>query len=78
MASSDSQPPDGTPIQSETEKKRGKTDPAWEYALEEKDPASQKKSITYLLCRKKITGGGVNKLKQYLAGKIGEFTPCKR
>ncbi|XP_026451622.1 uncharacterized protein LOC113351932 [Papaver somniferum] len=77
VASSDSQPSHDSPREPETSC-RGKTDIAWKYAMEEKDPLTKKRSITYLVCLKNIIGGGINRPKMHLAGQRGEITPCKK
>ncbi|KAI3903879.1 hypothetical protein MKW92_035158 [Papaver armeniacum] len=77
MASSDTQSSHDSPIEPETSS-RGKTDIAWKYAREEKDPVTKKRSITCLVCMRKIMGGGINRLKKHLAGQRGEITPCKK
>ncbi|KAI3956772.1 hypothetical protein MKW92_014023 [Papaver armeniacum] len=77
MASSDAQSSHDSPREPETSC-RGKTDIAWKYAREEKDPVTKKRSITCLVCLKKIMGGGINRLKKHLAGQRGEIAPCKR
>ncbi|XP_026451616.1 uncharacterized protein LOC113351923 [Papaver somniferum] len=76
-ASSDSQPSHDSPREPETSC-RGKTDIAWMYAMEEKDPLTKTRSITCVVCLKNIIGGGINRLKKHLAGQRGEITPCKR
>ncbi|KAI3942800.1 hypothetical protein MKW92_020692, partial [Papaver armeniacum] len=75
--SSDSQPSHDSPREPETSC-RGKTDIACKYAREEKDPLTKKRSITCLVCFKKIMGGGINRLKKHLAGQRGEIALCKR
>ncbi|XP_026453534.1 uncharacterized protein LOC113354413 isoform X2 [Papaver somniferum] len=76
-ASSDSQPSHDSPREPETSC-RGKTYIAWKYAREEKDPLTKKRSITCLVCFKKIMDGGINRMKKHLAGQRGEIAPCKR
>ncbi|KAI3861044.1 hypothetical protein MKX03_016015, partial [Papaver bracteatum] len=69
MASSDS------PMESETLDKV-KTDIAWKYAREEKNPVTKKRIC--IICHKNIFGGGINRLKKHLAGQIGEVAPCTK
>ncbi|KAI3861047.1 hypothetical protein MKX03_016018, partial [Papaver bracteatum] len=72
MASFDS------PMESETSAK-GKTDIAWKYAREEKNPVTKKRiCIICTVCHKKIFGGGINRLKKHLAGQRGEVAPCTK
>ncbi|MCL7043806.1 hypothetical protein MKW94_016597 [Papaver nudicaule] len=79
MASHDSQPSNGTPIESETSSARGKSDIAWRYAREDNDPVTKKRvSITCLVYGKKFTGGGINRIKKHLAGQRGEVAPCAK
>ncbi|XP_057507390.1 uncharacterized protein LOC130790464 [Actinidia eriantha] len=56
---------------------RGKTDPAWEHVNEGRSHDG-KKTFTCLYCGKTIKGGGINRMKQHLAGKSGEVGPCKK
>ncbi|XP_057502957.1 uncharacterized protein LOC130786623 [Actinidia eriantha] len=56
---------------------RGKTDPAWEHVTEGR-AHDGKKTFTCLYCGKTIKGGGINRMKQHLAGKLGEVGPCKK
>ncbi|KAI3860363.1 hypothetical protein MKX03_007119, partial [Papaver bracteatum] len=77
MASSDTKSSHDSLIEPETSG-RGKTYIAWKYAREEKYPMTKKRSITCLVCLRKIMGGGINRLKKHLAGQRGEITPCKK
>ena len=56
---------------------RGKTDPAWEHVTEGR-AHDGKKTFTCLYYQKTIKGGGINRMKQHLAGKSGEVGPCKK
>ncbi|GFY88829.1 hypothetical protein Acr_06g0007690 [Actinidia rufa] len=56
---------------------RGKTDPAWEHVTEGR-AHDGKKTFTCLYCGKITKGGGINRMKQHLAGKSGEVRPCKK
>ncbi|KAH7842746.1 hypothetical protein Vadar_008682 [Vaccinium darrowii] len=56
---------------------RGKTDPAWGHVCEGRDP-NGKKTLTCLYCQKCIKGGGINRMKQHLAGRTGEVGACKK
>ncbi|GFZ21698.1 hAT dimerization domain-containing protein [Actinidia rufa] len=55
----------------------GKTDPAWEHVTEGR-AHDGKKTFTCLYCGKITKGGGINRMKQHLAGKSGEVGPCKK
>ncbi|KAI3905427.1 hypothetical protein MKW98_013225, partial [Papaver atlanticum] len=77
MASSDTQSSHDSQIEPE-HSARGKTNIAWKYAREEKDPVTKKRSITCLVCLINTMGGGINRLKKHLAGQRGEITPCKK
>ncbi|XP_028103737.1 uncharacterized protein LOC114302858 [Camellia sinensis] len=50
---------------------RCKSDPAWDYVTEGRVPDGEK-TLTCLYCGKTIKGGGINRMKQHLAGKFGE------
>src|SRR4051812_15273466 len=56
---------------------RQKTDPAWNHVkmtIEE----GGKKVYTCVYCAKEFRGGGINRIKQHLAGKSGDTLSCKK
>ncbi|KAJ4837114.1 hypothetical protein Tsubulata_049094, partial [Turnera subulata] len=55
----------------------GKTDPAWEHITLSTD-ADGTKVYTCILCGKEVRGGGINRMKQHLAGIPGSITACKK
>ncbi|KAJ4827445.1 hypothetical protein Tsubulata_046083 [Turnera subulata] len=56
---------------------RGKSDPAWEH-IALSTAADGTKVYTCLFCEKEVRGGGINRLKQHLAGIPGSITACKK
>ena len=56
---------------------RGKTDPAWEHVTEGR-AHDGKKIFTCLYCQKTIKSGGINRMKQHLAGKSSEVGPYNK
>ena len=55
---------------------RSKTDPAWEHVSEERY-ANGRKALISLYCKKITKGGGIHRMKQYLAGVKRDIGPCK-
>ncbi|XP_012857689.1 PREDICTED: uncharacterized protein LOC105976966 [Erythranthe guttata] len=56
---------------------RKKTDAAWNY-VSEGISAEGKKLLICLFCNKKNKGGGINRMKQHLAGTIGNTFSCNK
>ncbi|KAL8204972.1 hypothetical protein R6Q57_010595 [Mikania cordata] len=54
---------------------RSKTDIAWKYVSEAQDEAG-KKSFVCTFCQKFFRGGGINRMKQHLAGVKGNVASC--
>ncbi|GKV24229.1 hypothetical protein SLEP1_g33864 [Rubroshorea leprosula] len=52
------------------------TDAAWEHCVEVVE--GTKKSIKCLHCQKAFRGGGINRIKQHLAGKGGDVRKCNK
>ncbi|GKV21392.1 hypothetical protein SLEP1_g31376 [Rubroshorea leprosula] len=63
-----------TQLQSQ-QSSRGKADIAWEHCVEVE---GTKKTLQCLHCKKFIKGGGINRMKQHLAGKSGEVKKCDK
>ena len=62
--------------QSSSGSTRGKTDPAWRHIslnIENGKPV-----YTCLFCLNKYKGGGINRMKQHLAGITGNIARCKK
>ncbi|KAJ1423828.1 Zinc finger, BED-type [Sesbania bispinosa] len=55
---------------------RGKTDPAWEHFAYKKDGRTN--VYTCLHCGATYRGGGINRMKQHLAGIPGQIAKCKK
>lgn len=54
-----------------------KIDPAWEHCkLTTKEGG--KKVYTCVYCGKNFKGGGINRVKQHLAGKVGDVLGCDK
>lgn len=56
---------------------RQKSDPAWAYCKLTIGPDG-KKTLTCVLCLKIFRGGGINRVKQHLAGKPGDVLSCNK
>lgn len=54
---------------------RSKTDVAWKYISEAQDEAG-KKLFVCTFCQKGFRGGGINRMKQHLAGVKGNVASC--
>ncbi|KAL0359857.1 UNVERIFIED_CONTAM: hypothetical protein Sangu_0835100 [Sesamum angustifolium] len=54
----------------------GEMDITWNHVVEKL--VDGKKIICCLYCGKVSTGGGINRMKQHLAGKKGEIRPCQK
>ncbi|KAL0453467.1 UNVERIFIED_CONTAM: hypothetical protein Slati_1324800 [Sesamum latifolium] len=63
-----------TPISAPSQ--RGKTDVTWNHVV--KRLIDGKKVICCMYCGKVSTGGGINRIKQHLAGKKGEIRVCPK
>ncbi|KAL0447945.1 UNVERIFIED_CONTAM: hypothetical protein Slati_1922400 [Sesamum latifolium] len=63
-----------TPISAPSQ--RGKTDVTWNHIVERL--IDIKKVICSMYCGKVSTGGGINRMKQHLAGKKGEIRVCPK
>ncbi|XP_054816852.1 uncharacterized protein LOC129316449 [Prosopis cineraria] len=55
---------------------RGKTDPAWAHVALRKE--GKKNIYTCLYCASSYGGGGINRMKQHLAGVSGQVASCKK
>ena len=55
---------------------RSKIDLAWEDVSEERY-TNGRKALIFLYCKKIAKGGGIHKMKQYLAGVKEDIGPCK-
>ncbi|KAK2370307.1 hypothetical protein QL285_083366 [Trifolium repens] len=53
---------------------RQKTDPAWDYCIYKE--VGKKKTYTCMFCNKQINGGGIHRLKEHLAGVVGDVKSC--
>ncbi|PKI44254.1 hypothetical protein CRG98_035328 [Punica granatum] len=56
---------------------RGKSDPAWAHC-KEVPSASGRKGLLCLYCSKVLSGGGINRFKQHLAGLKGNVEACRK
>ena len=55
---------------------RAKTDPAWAYFSYKKE--GKQNVYTCLCCNNVYKGGGINRMKQHLAGIVGNIASCKK
>ncbi|KAF7835821.1 uncharacterized protein G2W53_010680 [Senna tora] len=73
-----STPPSGQQsiTDSSTLSQHGKTDPAWDHFSFKKEGRTN--VYTCLHCLSVYKGGGINRIKQHLAGVTGQITSCKK
>ncbi|KAF7826300.1 uncharacterized protein G2W53_017464 [Senna tora] len=69
--------PNSSSLQTQSNSSRGKSDPAWGHCRF-KDETSAKKHLICMYCNKIFKGGGINRIKQHLAGIKGDTESCKK
>ncbi|XP_054791788.1 uncharacterized protein LOC129297479 [Prosopis cineraria] len=75
-SNSNDPPPSGNDSTYEAPSMRGKTDPAWAHVALRKE--GKKNIYTCLYCASSYGGGGINRMKQHLAGVSGQVASCKK
>lgn len=63
-------------MQSSSASSRGKSDPAWQHVSLIQE--NGKPVYTCMFCLTRYKGGGINRMKQHLAGKQGQISSCKK
>ncbi|KAG8375895.1 hypothetical protein BUALT_Bualt09G0006700 [Buddleja alternifolia] len=76
MSSSDPNNSSSTPTSAQSQTQRGKHDIAWNHVVQRS--INGKNVICCLYCGKQSTGGGINRMKQHLAGRKGEIIACPK
>jgi hypothetical protein len=61
-------------LEAQLQSSRQKTDPAWDYCIYK--VVGKKKTYTCMFCNKQINGGGIHRLKEHLAGVVGDVKSC--
>ena len=56
---------------------RQKRDVAWRYVIEASN-AEGRKTLICVFCNTAFRGGGINRMKQHLAGAKGNIVSCKK
>ncbi|KAF7824043.1 uncharacterized protein G2W53_022187 [Senna tora] len=69
--------PNSSSLQTQSNSSRGKSDPAWGHCRFS-DETSAKKHLICMYCNKIFKGGGINRIKQHLAGIKGDTESCKK
>ena len=69
-------PSSGQDSTTNSQSTRSKIDLAWEHVSEERY-TNGRKALICLYCKKIAKGGGIHKMKQYLAGVKEDIGPCK-
>ncbi|KAF7801145.1 putative Zinc finger, BED-type [Senna tora] len=69
--------PNSSSLQTQSNSSRGKSDPAWGHCRFS-DETTAKKHLNFMFCSKIFKGGGINRIKQYLAGIKGDTESCKK